>query len=264
MKPAALFYDIDGTLYSEIENVVPESAFEALKKAKENGHYLFINTGRTYCSMPSPIKRFPFDGYICGCGTYAEYKDEVLYSSTLSIERSQAIIKKMEECKIDGIFEGIEDDYFPIRVSRFDKLENTRRYFRNMGIGIEMFAGKDQFAYDKLFVYTDEQSDVKGFLEFLEQEEMEAIDRQYGTYEIMPIGHSKATGCEIIRKHLHLDLDQIYVFGDSSNDLPMMEYTSHAIVMGHHDPILDPCAQIVTKTVEEDGIQYAMKELGLI
>ena len=44
----------------------------------------------------------------------------------------------------------------------------------------------------------------------------------------------------------------------------MMEYTSHAIVMGHHDPILDPCAQIVTKTVEEDGIQYAMKELGLI
>ena len=59
MKPAALFYDIDGTLYSEIENVVPESAFEALKKAKENGHYLFINTGRTYCSMPSPIKRFP-------------------------------------------------------------------------------------------------------------------------------------------------------------------------------------------------------------
>ena len=188
--------------------------------------------------MPSPIKRFPFDGYICGCGTYAEYKDEVLYSSTLSVERSQAIIKKMEECKIDGIFEGIEDDYFPIRVSRFDKLENTRRYFRNMGIGIEMFAGKDQFAYDKLFVYTDEQSDVKGFLEFLEQEEMEAIDRQYGTYEIMPIGHSKATGCEVIRKHLHLALDQIYVFGDSSNDLPMMEYTSHAIVMGHHDPIL--------------------------
>ena len=34
MKPAALFYDIDGTLYSEIDNVVPESAFEALKKGE--------------------------------------------------------------------------------------------------------------------------------------------------------------------------------------------------------------------------------------
>ena len=34
--------------------------------------------------------------------------------------------------------------------------------------------------------------------------------------------------------------------------------------MGRHDAVLEPYATFETKTVEEDGIEYAMKELGLI
>ena len=34
--------------------------------------------------------------------------------------------------------------------------------------------------------------------------------------------------------------------------------------MGRHDSVLDPYAEFVTKTVENDGIAYAMKHYGLI
>ena len=44
---SALFFDIDGTILSEITHKIPESALEALHKAQENGHKTFINTGRT-------------------------------------------------------------------------------------------------------------------------------------------------------------------------------------------------------------------------
>ena len=44
----ALFFDIDGTLLSEVTHTVPESAKLALKKAREKGHLVFINSGRTY------------------------------------------------------------------------------------------------------------------------------------------------------------------------------------------------------------------------
>lgn len=59
---SALFFDIDGTILSEITHKIPESALEALHKAQENGHKTFINTGRTICSVPPMIKRISFDG----------------------------------------------------------------------------------------------------------------------------------------------------------------------------------------------------------
>ena len=70
---SALFFDIDGTILSEITHKIPESALEALRKAQENGHKTFINTGRTICSVPPMIKRISFDGFLCGCGTHLIY-----------------------------------------------------------------------------------------------------------------------------------------------------------------------------------------------
>lgn len=54
------------------------------------------------------------------------------------------------------------------------------------------------------------------------------------------------------------------MFGDSGNDLAMFRYASNCILMGKHDEILEPYATFETKEVEEDGIAYAMKELGII
>ena len=42
-----LFFDIDGTLLSHRTLQIPESAKKSIRKAKEKGHLVFINTGRT-------------------------------------------------------------------------------------------------------------------------------------------------------------------------------------------------------------------------
>ena len=63
MNRAALFFDIDGTVLSEITKEIPASTVDALKRAHDAGHFLFINTGRTYCSVPVELKKLPFDGY---------------------------------------------------------------------------------------------------------------------------------------------------------------------------------------------------------
>ena len=93
---------------------------------------------------------------------------------------------------------------------------------------------------------------------------MEALDRGGKAYEVIQKGFSKATACQFIMEKYGLDASWAYVFGDSSNDLAMFEYAEHAIAMGRHDSVLDPHAEFVTKTVENDGIAYAMKHYGLI
>ena len=227
MDRAVLFFDIDGTVLSEITKEVPVSAINAMKAAQQAGHLLFINTGRTICSIPPEIRRLKFDGYLCGCGTYLTYQDEVLFSSSIEKKRGREILKKATECNLGVVAEGQEDVYYPERMSRFDGLESSRRYFHRRGMGMEQSIEKGDFIYDKIFLYEDERSDLKSFLEYTKGE-LEALDRGSHTY------------------------------------LAMFQFVEHAVAMGNHDPVLDPYAEFVTKTVEEDGIAFAMEHYGLI
>ena len=36
------------------------------------------------------------------------------------------------------------------------------------------------------------------------------------------------------------------------------------MIMGHHDPVLEPYAEYITDTVENDGLYKAMEHYGLI
>lgn len=263
MKRSALFFDIDGTILSEITGEIPSSALTALKEAKQNGHTLFINTGRTYSSLPAAIKRFDFDGYLCGCGTYLVYHDEVLLENHIEGKRGREIIDKMYACHLDGIMEGTEDIYFPLKRSRFEKLEVTRRHFRSAGLGLEQYTETGNFIYDKLFLYVDEQGDKETFFNFI-AEDMEPIDRGDNAYEVVQKGYSKATACEFMLKYLGMEKDQAYIFGDSTNDLSMFAYGQHTVAMGKHAAELEPYTEFITRTVEEDGIVHAMKYYGLI
>ena len=235
MKKSVLFFDIDGTLLSEKTGMIPESAVQALHEAQRQGHMLFINTGRTKCSVPDEIRSYPFDGFLCGCGT--------------------------------GIYchgaEGQEDIYFPEKPGRFKVLEMMREHFKSRRMGIEHTLESGGFVYDKLFVFADGQSRMQRFLDFL-GEDMEAMDRGGGAWEIIQKGYSKATACRFILDRFGFTLDEAYVFGDSSNDLAMFEFADHAVAMGYHDPVLDPHAEYVTAEVEQDGIARALEHYGLI
>ena len=134
---AALFFDIDGTLISEYTGEIPESAQEALRAARANGHKIFINTGRTLCCLPPSVRTFGFDGLLCGCGTYLLYQDQLLLESKIPFDRGLELIEAMEVCGIEGFLEATGEVYFPGRASRFEELERSKRYMMELGFSSE-------------------------------------------------------------------------------------------------------------------------------
>lgn len=68
MKKIA-FFDIDGTLTSEIDGSIPESAVYAIRAARANGNLMFINTGRCFQNVEQRFRDVGFDGFVCGRGT---------------------------------------------------------------------------------------------------------------------------------------------------------------------------------------------------
>lgn len=263
MEQAALFFDIDGTILSNETHTIPKSALYAMEKAQKNGHLLFVNTGRTICALPKELYTFDFDGYLCGCGCYLVYRDEVLLESHIDRERGQAIVEKAKECNFGIVLEGTKDIFFPEQKSRFEQLERARLHFGELGLGKKQYIESGNCDYDKLFLYEDEMTDKVSFVEYVANE-MDLIDRGVGMYEVVQNRFSKATACDFILEKFGMSKEQAYVFGDSMNDLSMFEYAKHTIAMGDHAKGLEPHTEFVTKRVEEDGIAYAMEHYGLI
>jgi len=259
----ALFFDIDGTLLSEVTREVPESAKRALQTARSCGHLVFVNTGRS-CSELGEIRALldPLaDGWLCGCGTYVEVGGKVLYHRVMPEEQSRRVRKAIEDANMDGILEGKEGCYVGSPDSRFPE---GRRFRKGLEWAIKSTNWNESCGEaEKFCVIADDQSDRAGFFRSLGLD-IDMIDRGGGFYECIPAGHSKATGIDVILETYGLKLEDAYVFGDSTNDLPMFEHVPNAVLMGKHDKELEPFASFTTKNVEQDGIWYAMEKLGLL
>lgn len=293
----ALFFDIDGTLISEKTQMIPKSAVTAIEQAGKNGCLTFINTGRTYFFVPIILKEVAFDGFLCGCGTHIisrlpktdSGKSEsnfntspkqdfskknpltaipnhlhTLYHRLISHQEALEIIEKLEECHIDGVLEGERFNYFSRKRSRFEQINQIQDSFLGNVNGCASFFDDPDIRADKFVIWTDHNSNLEPFFTFVKNRNYDIIDRRGGFYEIVPKGHSKATAIEYILEQFHLTKEHAYVFGDSANDLPMFTYTKNTIAMGEYDPVLAPYTSYVTKTVEEDGISFALKHFGFI
>ena len=129
----ALFFDVDGTLLSEITGQIPESALKAVQKAREKGHLAFINSGRVSCLLDPVRKLIAMDGYLCGCGTYILLGDKELYARKIPHERGLEIKKLLEKYKIEGILEGKGGCHFRRETSRIPRLEQIRSSIQKAG-----------------------------------------------------------------------------------------------------------------------------------
>ena len=264
MKPNIIFFDIDGTLLSERTFTVPASAKEAIRKTQDNGHLVFINTGRPILEIDDCIKELNFDGYVCGCGTYIEFKNKELFYRGLGVDLSKRIVNKLRECNIDAILEGKKGVYYDedTNISSSEVLRIKARHI-NVGFYIGQTFDDPEIDFDKLVIWTNKDSDFESFHKEFEST-FEFIHRGEGFYEIVPLGFSKATGIKYLMDHLDIPHENTYAIGDSTNDLSMLEYVKNSIAMGNSHPCLFDLVSFVTKDVEEDGISYALKHYNLV
>ena len=82
--------------------------------------------------------------------------------------------------------------------------------------------------------------------------------------EIMQAGVSKASGIEAMLAHYGLTAADALSFGDNYNDLEMLQYTGAGVAMGNAPEDVKKAASCVTKSNEEDGIYWYLKEQKIV
>ena len=263
MKRKALFFDIDGTLLTDGTRLMPESAELALKKAREAGHMVFINTGRSRILMQELEGRIEVDGYLCGCGTLIEVHGEKLMHHVLSAETRCKIMDNILKYNLDGILEGPGGIYVQKGQSRMPGVQRVKDLFLGSGVMFDADWREGTLLFDKFCVLKDDESDMESFMQSLEKEII-FIDRGHNLYECVPVGFDKATAMEFILNYFQIPWEESYAFGDSANDLAMIKYACHSVIMGDLAEVLEPYAELITKKVEDDGIAYAFDVLKIV
>ena len=262
MKQNIIFFDIDGTIINETTGLIPQSTAKAIKKAKANGHLTFINTGRPISEISNSLRNLNFDGYVCGCGTYIEYKDKELFYTSLGNFLSKKIASKIREYHLDGILEGKNDIYYDTNI-RSEKVIRIKNEHSKLGFYKGSTFDDPEINFDKFVIWTNELSDFNSFYEEF-KDVFEFIKRDIDFYEVIPLGYSKASGIKYLMDHLNIPFENTYAIGDSTNDLSMLEYVKNSIAMGNSNPLLFDLVSFITRDIEEDGIAHALKHYGII
>lgn len=85
--------------------------------------------------------------------------------------------------------------------------------------------------YDKLLLILKSTGKSKELKEYLSQY-FECIDRGNFMYEMIQKGYSKATGIHFLCEYMGKTLEDCYSFGDSENDMAMLEAVPNSIAHG--------------------------------
>lgn len=262
MNTNLLFFDIDGTLQSEVTHTIPKSALNALKKAQENGHLVIINTGRPYASISQRLKDINYDGIICGCGTYIELHHKVLFHQSLDQNLCHTIIEKLQKHNMYGLLEGRNAVYYDTN-NTHEHINHIKQGYDKENMDTSHTWQEENVIFDKMTVWHDQKSEAIEFNNFASQY-FDIIKRSHDFNEYVPLGFSKATGIQFFMDYLNIPHQNTYCFGDSPNDLAMLRFVEHSVAMANSAKEVLDAVEFVTKDVDEDGIEYALKHYNLI
>ena len=82
--------------------------------------------------------------------------------------------------------------------------------------------------------------------------------------EICCKGINKSYGMEKYLEYVGLTRKDAIAFGDGPNDLDMLSFAGIGVAMGNARDTVKANADFITRDVEQDGIAYALKELGIL
>ena len=271
--------DIDGTLVND-HGIIPASAKEAVRKAREKGHLVFICTGRLKAELFPDILEVGFDGIIGAAGGYIEINEKVLLHERVSKEDVEHLV---------GYFDKHGIDYYLESNGGLFASKNCKAHIRKI---IDNFLKENPHAKDEvekglqpfhdcLIEGENPIRDDINKISFLGSDlPISEISKEFASKfnvisstvpifgensgELSVPGIHKATAIEKLLNHLQIDKQHTYAYGDGLNDLEMLEYVQYGIAMGNAKEPVKLAADDITDTHDEHGIYNSFKKYGLL
>jgi len=269
-----IFLDIDGTLTEPGRNIPPESALEAIRRTQEKGNLVFLCTGRNK-AMLEPLLVYGFDGMVASAGGYVTLKDEVIYDHPMPQEELNGALEVLHRngvfCTIEGKDATFGDEDLGAFLEKTDGVNSEiERWRRALSEDLHIRPMKE---YDgepiyKIVIMCERRDQLKEAEErygdrydFVIQEV--AAHGNCANGELINRAFDKGRGIRMIAEKLNVPIKDTYGFGDSMNDLTMIETVGTSVCMANGAEALKKISDLVVPSVTENGLAEGFRKLGL-
>lgn len=257
MDQKIIFIDVDDTLVDSKTHKVPESTIDALYQLRENGYLLCIATGRSIHSLHQgkfDDQLFTWDGYVCNNGQILYDKQKQRLSAQYINESAVLACIKLGKDTNSPI--QLESETYKLTMEPNEYVLTAHNFFD------EPIANVGTYQGEPIIMMTAYAPQGYDYADYQKIEGIDVLPGQSTYADIVAQGYSKWIG---IQKMLKLfDKDGYIAFGDSLNDIEMLEHASTSIAMGQGNEKTKATATFVTTSVDQDGIYHACKELKFI
>lgn len=271
LKVSLVAADLDGTLLGADHDISLRTAV-VLHELADRGIPFTLATGRLPARLPTRLAAhtdLPL-GVFCN-GAYVARMPErrVLFRCSFSRPVSQALVERLSgwrgyyECYSGGepytdkahdlLFR--EDFYAP---GKLPIMRDTRHILEDMS----SLAEKESI--EKLFfpyVTEEEEAGVRGLVSDLP--ELRFSHSSPRTLEINHEAASKLSGLQALARELGVPEEEILVFGDEDNDLPMLEGFPLSVTMANAPAEVSAKSRFDTLSNEEDGVAWFLEHFVL-
>lgn len=274
-----IFLDADGTLFHH-EGYIPDSAIDACIQAQKNGHKVILCTGRQRIEIFGDMLKIDYDAIIAGSGATIECDHKIIEENSFTKEESQYLTKYLLDRNIPANFESSTKIY----ANQFTKdtmlkmveeqckgkseEEKAKHGLTILTSQITVVDRIDDLIYNKVSVIDNGKTLFKNIKNDL-SDKYDVIPATFaplgkesgeiGSYQI-----TKATGMDSIIRYFNANIEDTIALGDGFNDLPMFNKAHLSIAMGNAPQAIKDKADIVTTSLDEDGVYNAFKQLKLI
>lgn len=255
----AVFLDIDGTLMSGGE--LAKENVTAIKKARECGHKVFINTGRSYSFIPwSKLGEIEFDGVCAGCGSYVETDGKILRSVAVDPEFVKSTVDFYKRNGRSIFFEG-ESACFYVNSDK-DKsanvMLNAGKYKCYEVTDSSQF--EREFKGQRISKFTYWNAGITKEERDFWSKKLRVIEHPTYTESVI-YGCDKALAMKIALEYLNIPRERSIAMGDSVNDEEMLRYAGISVAMGNAVDSIKSICSYVSADAKDAGVACALYEL---
>lgn len=276
MEQKLIFLDIDGTLTEPGKNVPPASAVDAVTQARGKGHKVVLCSGRNY-GMLFPVMQYGFDGLVASAGGYIEYNGQVVYDCPMTPAQQARVLDVFKESGIYRTIGGRNHSYTDEGFKEFlsenvqSKANSELLRWRlqiEKELGIHPMSEYDgEPIYGMAFMSRGAER-LKKPMQLLQEEFDFCIQDEDAcgivNGELSSKAFDKGTAVERLCDYLGISKEDTIAFGDSMNDLEMLQAAGTGVCMASGSPSLLQIADMVCPSVTEDGLYNAFEKLKLL
>ncbi len=252
-----IFFDIDGTLVDPATGQISAKTRETLHRLHQKGILLCIATGRAPASLPD-LGGLHFDLMITFNGSLCYSKTETIFSNPLSPDAVQQVIANATALGR------------PVSAALRDRLvangieKDLADYYTMAGVELTVADDFDEACQEDVYqiMLGCRESDFPAIVQGANGVQL-AVSWDRAVDVISTTG-GKGNAVKKVLEHFRLDTAESLAFGDSFNDLEMLQTVGTGVAMGNAAQQLKDIADAVCGPVSEEGIYHYCLAHGLI